>query len=58
MTEVAILQSDTLLVTVARAMNLANNADFFDVKGPIPHVILDDPAIRQKTVQRCRRTCT
>lgn len=51
-TEVAILQSDSLMLTVARAMNLANSADFFDVKGPLPPASLDDPATRQRTVQR------
>jgi len=51
-TEVAILQSDTLMLTVARDMDLANNAQFLTVKGPVPHVSLDDPSIRQKTVHR------
>src|SRR5665213_3481885 len=34
-TEVAILQSDTLLYTVAKQLDLANNGDFFGAKGPI-----------------------
>ncbi len=46
-TEEAILMSDTLLVKVARDLNLANNQDFLGVKGPQPHHSLDDPAVRQ-----------
>jgi succinoglycan biosynthesis transport protein ExoP len=45
-TEVAILQSDTLLTTVARDMNLANNPDFWGAAGPLPHMSLDDPNVR------------
>jgi succinoglycan biosynthesis transport protein ExoP len=52
LTEVTILQSDSLMLTVARDMDLANNAQFLTVKGPVPHVSLDDPEIRQKTVHR------
>ena len=50
MTEVAILSSDSLMLSVARQMNLNNNADFLDVKGPVPHTSLDDPPVRQATV--------
>jgi uncharacterized protein involved in exopolysaccharide biosynthesis len=52
LTEVTILQSDSLMLTVARDMDLANNAQFLTVKGPVPHVSLDDPDVRQKTVHR------
>ena len=52
MTEVAILQSDSLMLAVAREMDLANNALFLTVKGPVPHVSLDDPDVRQRTVHR------
>jgi len=45
-TEVAILQSDTLLTTVARDMNLANNPDFFGARAPLPHMSIDDPNVR------------
>jgi len=45
-TEIAILQSDTLLTTVARDMNLANNPDFFGVSGPLPKMSIDDPNVR------------
>ncbi len=49
-TEVAILKSDTLLTTVAREMNLANNPDFFGVAGPIPHRSLDDANVHASVV--------
>ena len=52
MTEIAILQSDTLMLTVAREMNLANNPEFLGVKGKVPHASLDDPAVRQETIHR------
>ena len=52
LTEVAILQSDSLMLTVARDMDLANNAVFLTAKGPVPHVSLDDPSVRQGTVHR------
>ena len=35
---------------VAREMNLANDPDFFGVKGPIPHRSLDDPNVRASVV--------
>jgi polysaccharide biosynthesis transport protein len=44
-TEMAILTSDTLLFTVAREMNLANNPDFSGMPGP-SHVSIDDPNTR------------
>jgi capsular exopolysaccharide family len=52
LTEVAILQSDTLMLTVAREMDLANNPDFLGGKAPVPRVSLDDPRVRQSTVHR------
>ena len=42
-TEVVILTSDTLMASVARDLNLANNPDFLGVKGPFPHRNLEDP---------------
>lgn len=51
-TEVAILQSDTLMLTVAREMNLCNNPEFLGVTGPVPHSSLDEPKVRQSTVHR------
>ncbi len=52
LTEIAILQSDSLMLTVAREMDLANNAAFLEAKGPVPHVSLDDAMVRQSTVHR------
>jgi len=51
-TEVAILKSDTLLYTVAKEMNLANNPDFFGepAGGPPTHFSLDDPNMRAAVV--------
>ncbi|MDE1155692.1 MAG: polysaccharide biosynthesis tyrosine autokinase [Acidobacteriaceae bacterium] len=49
-TQVAILKSDTLLLTVARDLDLANDPDFYGVKGPVPHRNLDDPAVRQSVI--------
>jgi len=46
MTEVAILTSDTLLVTVARDLNLPNNATFLESRTPVHGRSLDDPAVR------------
>ena len=52
LTEIAILQSDTLMLTVAREMDLANNADFLQVKVPVPHASLEDANVRQDTIHR------
>ena len=52
LTEIAILQSDSLMLTVARELNLSNNSEFLEVKGPLPHTNLDDAAVRQSTVHR------
>lgn len=50
-TEVAILKSATLLYTVAKEMNLANNPDFTGAPpGPPTHVSLDDPYVRASIV--------
>lgn len=50
--EVVILQSDSLLMTVAREMNLCNNPDFLGVKGPVPFESIDDLTVREKTLHR------
>ncbi len=50
LTEVTILQSDSLLLSVARQMKLQDNADFLEVKAPVPHTSLDDPAVRDAVV--------
>lgn len=52
LTEIQILKSDSLMLTVAREMDLANNPNFLQAKGPIGHSNLDDPAVRQATVGR------
>ncbi len=49
-TEVLILESDTLLTTVAREMNLANNPDFLGENGPLPTQSLDDPKVHQTVI--------
>src|SRR3984893_4644865 len=52
LTELEILKSDSLMLTVCREMDLSNNADFLEAKGPVPHTSLDDGEIRQDTVHR------
>jgi capsular exopolysaccharide synthesis family protein len=50
--EVVILQSDSLLFTVARELDLCNNPDFLGVKGPVPVRQIDDLAVREATIRR------
>ncbi len=45
-TQTAILKSDTLLLTVARDLDLPNNPQFTGARGPGPHVSIDDPIVR------------
>ncbi|MEO6804965.1 MAG: polysaccharide biosynthesis tyrosine autokinase [Edaphobacter sp.] len=52
LTELEIIKSDTLMLTVCREMDLSNNADFLEQKGPVPHASLDDGETRQSTVHR------
>src|SRR5580700_2847364 len=52
LTELEILKSDSLMLTVCREMDLSNNADFLEKKGPVPHTSLDDGETRQDTVHR------
>ena len=52
LTEIEILKSDSLMLTVCREMDLSNNPDFLEVKGPVPHTSLDDGETRQDTVHR------
>jgi succinoglycan biosynthesis transport protein ExoP len=52
LTEIEILKSDTLMLTVAREMDLVNNQDFLEQKKPGPHININDPAVRQSTVHR------
>src|ERR1700722_14604778 len=52
LTEIEILKSDSLMLKVAREMDLSNNADFLEQKGPVPHSSLEDGQTRQATVHR------
>ncbi|WP_353067508.1 polysaccharide biosynthesis tyrosine autokinase [Tunturibacter psychrotolerans] len=52
LSEIEILKSDSLMLTVCRQMDLANNADFLEQKGPLEHASLDDADTRQDTVHR------
>jgi polysaccharide biosynthesis transport protein len=52
LSEIEILKSDSLMLTVCREMDLANNADFLEQKGPVEHASLDDGETRQDTVHR------
>jgi len=52
LSEIEILKSDSLMLKVAREMDLSNNADFLGVKGPVAHTSLDVPEVRQSTVHR------
>jgi capsular exopolysaccharide synthesis family protein len=49
-TEVRILTSYTLMSTVAREMDLANNPDFWGAPGPMPHQSIDDPHVLASVV--------
>jgi capsular exopolysaccharide synthesis family protein len=50
--EVVILQSDSLMLTVAKELNLANNPDFLDGKKPAAYQSLDNPTVREATLLR------
>jgi succinoglycan biosynthesis transport protein ExoP len=52
LTEIEIIKSDSMMLKVAREMDLSNNANFLGEKGPVPHTSLDDPEVRQSTVHR------
>ncbi|HEX4156485.1 MAG TPA: polysaccharide biosynthesis tyrosine autokinase [Acidobacteriaceae bacterium] len=49
-TQVAIIKSDTVLLTVARDLDLPNNAAFTGYNGPSRHLSLDDLNVRQSTL--------
>ncbi|HTV09725.1 MAG TPA: polysaccharide biosynthesis tyrosine autokinase [Candidatus Aquilonibacter sp.] len=49
-TQVAIIKSDTVLLTVARDLDLPNNASFTGYNGPDRHLSLDDLNVRQATL--------
>ncbi len=50
LTEIAILKSDSLMLTVARQMDLANNPEFADTSGPRKNI--DDASVRQATIHK------
>ncbi len=52
LTEIEILKSDSLMLTVAREMDLANNPVFLDAQGPVPHRSLEDANVRQAIVHK------
>src|SRR3984957_4088518 len=52
LTEIEILKSDSLMLKVAREMDLSNSATFLERKEPIPHTSLDDARVRQGIVHR------
>ena len=56
LTEVAILSSDSLMLTVARDLKLADDPDFTGAKGAVTHRSLDDPAIREEVVKKLQST--
>ncbi|HSU19998.1 MAG TPA: AAA family ATPase, partial [Acidobacteriaceae bacterium] len=49
-TQVAIIKSDTVLLTVARDLDLPNSAAFTGYTGPNRHLSLDDLNVRQSTL--------
>jgi succinoglycan biosynthesis transport protein ExoP len=50
-TQVAILKSDTLMLSVARDLNLANDPDFMGLKVRNPQVVnIDEPVVRQHVI--------
>ena len=49
-TEISIITSDTLLATVGRELDLANNSDFLGIKGAVHGRSMDDPSVRQQVV--------
>ena len=57
-TEVVILESDTLLVKVARDLDLANNATFWGSKTKVQGRNLDDPAVRQSVLKTLKGNLT
>jgi succinoglycan biosynthesis transport protein ExoP len=53
LSEIEIIKSDTLMLTVARELDLANNADFLEEKkAPNPRANIADGETRQDTVHR------
>ncbi|MGO4516588.1 GumC family protein [Terriglobus sp. 2YAB30_2] len=57
-TQSTILTSETLLLTVARELNLNNEPAFLGVRPPVPVTSLDTPMIRQATLGRLKANLT
>lgn len=57
-TQVVIIKSDTVLLAVARDLDLPNNAAFNDYYGPNRHLSLDDLNIRQGTLNALNNAIT
>ncbi len=57
-TQSSILSSETLLLTVARELNLNNEPAFLGVRPPVPVTSLDTPKIRQATLSRLKANLT
>jgi len=55
-TQVAILKSDSLLLAVARDLNLANDPDFMGGGANAPFRNIDDPAVRQQVLGSMQNT--
>ncbi len=58
LTEVSIITSDTLLVAVARDLNLADNATFLQSKVALPHQTLDEPSVRASVISTLKQNLT
>lgn len=56
--EILILHSESLMLTVAQQLDLANNPGFYGVKGPIPHSDLATPGVRQAVVGKLLASVT
>ncbi len=57
-TQTTILKSDTLLLTVARDLDLPNNPQFTGVRGPAPHASIDQPTVRESTLAALQNDVT
>jgi succinoglycan biosynthesis transport protein ExoP len=53
--EVLILLSETLMLNVAREMNLANNPDFMGYTHPMPPVDINNPSVRYTVLVRLQQ---
>ncbi|QHN03111.1 polysaccharide biosynthesis tyrosine autokinase [Granulicella sp. WH15] len=56
--EVSILQSDSLMASLARELNLVNNPDFLETRDPIQHKSMDDLAVREGVIKTLKGNLT